>query len=160
MPCSVIDTAGHAPLSLSQTESDLFPLDHFRRLGSRMSIGFLMFQDFFLPSFLPTQKEAIATLVAGHSTAITRFLVYTASLKDQREDRLPVSVEGHMSFFVRSMPRSHVELRDKCRLLLGKFNVVLLSIQTPATSCPNFDRVWASRYFQTFTRPCLPHAQD
>ena len=56
MPCSVIDTAGHAPLSLSQTESDLFPLDHFRHLESRMNTRFLEFQDFFLPSFLPTLK--------------------------------------------------------------------------------------------------------
>jgi len=30
------------------------PLDHFRHLESRMNTRFLKFQDFFLPSFLPT----------------------------------------------------------------------------------------------------------
>lgn len=33
---------------------NLLPLDHFRHLESRMNTRFLEFQDFFLPSFLPT----------------------------------------------------------------------------------------------------------
>jgi hypothetical protein len=54
MPCSVKDTAGHVRRGLDQAESDLLPLDHFRHLESRMNTRFLKFQDFFLPSFLPT----------------------------------------------------------------------------------------------------------